>query len=188
MWTGVRRSGATAVIAIAAALALTPGATATPMAWAFSDSTTVSPLELQTRVVTIQATSCHLPTGPRAPLSLGAALLGATQMLRLDDGPGALHRFAISAESHRYRRAMDAAAAAMLANRADVALVARLRAHALAPTDPRPLLDASVLLTAAQRPNEALACWLRPLACASPAVPRWASAVSPSSRTTVVMP
>lgn len=52
---------------------------------------------------------------------------------------------------------MAAAAAAIVANRPDAALVALLRAHTLAPRHPRSLLDASVLLSSERLPNEAVA-------------------------------
>lgn len=146
-----------ALVAVAAVLGLAPAASAATRSWAFSDSNPTTARSIQTEVATIRAVSCRLPAVAGANMGLGAAVASANRMLVVADGSRAVHRFAVSPDARSYRRAMAAAAAAMVANRPDAALVALLRAHTLAPLDPRPLLDASVVLSSERLPNEALA-------------------------------
>jgi hypothetical protein len=153
----VSKLGRVALVAVIALLGLAPAASAATRTWAFSDANPLAAASIQPEVATIRALTCQLPAVTRANLALGPALASTSRMLLAADGSRALHRFAVSPDARSYRRAMAAAAAAMLANRPDAALVALLRAHALARRDPRPLVDASVLLTSDRLPNQALA-------------------------------
>lgn len=146
-----------ALVAVVVLLGLAPAASAATRTFAFSDTTPVAASAIQSEVTLIAGETCQLPAVRAAHPSLASALSSAHHMLVAADGARALHRFATSPDARSYRRAMAAAAAAMLDNRPDAALLALLRAHALAPRDPRPLLDASVLLTSDQLPNQALA-------------------------------
>ena len=146
-----------ALVTVVAVLGLAPAVSAATRTWAFSDSNPTTTTSIQLQVTTIRALTCQLPAVARANIGLRSAVASANRMLLLADGARALHRFAVSADARSYRRAMAAAAAAMVANRPDAALIALLQAHTLAPRDPRPLLDASVVLTSDRLPNQALA-------------------------------
>ena len=146
-----------ALVAVIALLGLAPAASAATTTWAFSDSTPVQTATVQTDLTLLRATTCQLPAVRPASLVLSRALSNARQMLVRYDGRVALRRYAASPDASSYRRAMEAAVEGMVKHRPDAALAALLRAHALAPRDPRPLIDASVLLTRDGLPNEALA-------------------------------
>jgi hypothetical protein len=152
---------AAVLTAAAASLVLVVGfvpvASAAVGSWAFSDSHPVVESSLQSQLAMIESGTCRFPAVPARNLSLGTALSSASRLLVVGDGARALRRFDASPEARSYRRAMSAALAATLVNRPDAALAALLRAHALAPRDPRPLVDASVVLTGIGSPNEALA-------------------------------
>jgi len=140
-----------------ALLGLAPAASATTKNFAFADANPVTVGVIQTDLTLLRVTTCQVPAVRPVSLGLALALTNARQMLVRDDGAGALRQYAASSDARSYALAMEAAVEAVLKDRPDAALAALLRAHALAPRDPRPLINASVLLTRDGLPNEALA-------------------------------
>lgn len=158
------RGSVVAALAVVATVVAAPAASAAPFTGqgtgllAFSDGiSTPAPAGLEAQLAALAPTLCA-GKAPRArSLSLATALAHAQRFVARDAGNRAVSHFLRSPDARRASSALAAAAAAASAGKPTAALAALLRAHALAPRDPTPLIGAAAFLTPAGMPNEALA-------------------------------
>lgn len=141
----------------AAAAALPSAASAAPSTYAFSDGVvTPAPLLLERTLSQRTATLCTVRRQTARAPSLAVSLKAAERLAVKGARKGALRRLARSPQAKTAQKATALAAAAIGAGRDGAALAALLRAHRLARRDPRPLVNAAVVLTNLGRPREAL--------------------------------
>lgn len=141
----------------AAAAALPQAASAAPSTYAFSDGvTTPAPLLLERTLPQRAAQLCTVRRQTARAPSLAASLKAAEKIAAKGARKGALAKLARSPQAKTAQKATALAAGAIGAGRDSAALAALLRAHRLARRDPRPLVNAAVVLTNLGRPREAL--------------------------------
>lgn len=147
---------------LTAAVTLTPIAASASQVTSLSDGFGTPSLpslitEVQAELPYLQTLYCGTAAAARHTLTLATALRNANTYVVRHSTRAARRAFANSRSARTERGSLAAAAAASAANAPVGALDALLHAHHLAPRDPMPLINAAPVLTAAKKPNEALA-------------------------------